>query len=287
MTSLIPTPATNALRSIYRKSPLAVRLYRTAYQVRRYMNLKRAIDDADKKDAEFTRLDGCPLPPARLRHRVHGDLSAENFLVVGERVADNLRSLLTSVDRSFKDFGNILDFGCGCGRVLRNLNDLPNSSELHGTDIDPALVNWCRENIPWAKFTVNSARPPSPLADSAFDMIYAISVFTHLPEDMQHQWLAELSRITRPGGIVILTFHGRAASERLNADGQSALLKKGFLYLVGETGKLKLDGLPDFYQTTYHTFEYIAREWSRYFSILKHVPQAINGHQDAVILQKL
>ena len=64
------------------------------------------------------------------------------------------------------------------------------------------------------------------------------------------------------------------------------LHSKGFLYLTGVTGKLRLNKLPDFYQSAYHTKDYIRREWSSYFNIINHIERGINTHQDAVILQK-
>jgi hypothetical protein len=36
-------------------------------------------------------------------------------------------------------------------------------------------------------------------ANEQFDLIYAISVFTHLTEDLQHSWLNELGRVKRGG----------------------------------------------------------------------------------------
>ena len=46
---------------------------------------------------------------------------------------------------------------------------------------------------------------------------------------------------------------------------------KGFLYLTRASGRLKLDGLPDFYQTTFHTQAYIRREWSAYFDVVHYL----------------
>jgi len=43
--------------------------------------------------------------------------------------------------------------------------------------------------------------PPMSYEDNMFDFVYSISIFTHLPEDMQFAWLQELQRITKPGGI--------------------------------------------------------------------------------------
>src|SRR5438046_2874585 len=61
------------------------------------------------------------------------------------------------------------------------------------------------------------AAPPLAFANATFDLAYALSVFTHLPEAMQHDWMDELRRVVRPGGYLLLTTHGERYLERLDA----------------------------------------------------------------------
>lgn len=272
---------TSVLRSKLSKIPIAHTAYWKTQQVKSLLQYRKALAEANRRDASIANSSGVPVPPAHLRHRVHGDLSADNFLVAGSRLAKDLRDLLISVERKPEDFDSILDHGCGCGRVLRFFEGLP----IHGTDIDPELVQWCQANFPGRDFTVNPPEPPSPFKAGQFDWIYAISVITHLPEGMQRRWIAELSRITRPGGIVILTFHGEETWHHFGSEIRETIAEDGFFYLTGARGKLKLDGLPDFYQTSYQTIGYLERECAPYFDVLKHVPKSINNHQDAVILK--
>jgi ubiquinone/menaquinone biosynthesis C-methylase UbiE len=124
------------------------------------------------------------------------------------------------------------------------------------------------------------------LEDGTFDLIYAISVFTHLDEDLQHVWLGELQRVARPGAVCIFSVQGDYVLSLIDPVYQEQIRKYGFGFLTGATGKLKLDGLPDFYQTTYHTRQYIERDWSKYFDILAYIERGINNHQDAVVLRK-
>ncbi len=60
-----------------------------------------------------------PVPPARLRHRDHGHLDKESFRTVGHTLAQNIRDLC-KVEKTIDSYHKILDFGCGCGRVLSN-----------------------------------------------------------------------------------------------------------------------------------------------------------------------
>lgn len=77
-----------------------------------------------------------PLPSPSLRFRVHGRPDAQTFLNVGETCAQNIRDALMLIDRGLYSFDAILDFGCGCARVLRWFHDVPEHCHLYGTDIE-------------------------------------------------------------------------------------------------------------------------------------------------------
>lgn len=78
------------------------------------------------------------------------------------------------------DFAAILDFGCGSGRVTRYWRDSP--AAVHGTDYTPDLIRWCERNLSFGKFQVNRADPLLGYPNDSFDLVYALSVFTHLAE---------------------------------------------------------------------------------------------------------
>src|SRR5438445_365600 len=55
-------------------------------------------------------------------------------------------------------------------------------------------------------------------ADRQFAVVYALSVFTHLPEPLQNAWMQEIRRVVRPGGHVIFTTHGAHYLNELDPD---------------------------------------------------------------------
>lgn len=229
---------------------------------------------------------GVPLPPARLRFRVHGSLDRAAFVATGRTLAADVTRLLAVAGVRPSESDAILDFGCGCGRVLPHLVHEHPGTRFFGTDIDGQAIAWCKARMPGAQWATNGFWPPLAYADGTFASLYSISVFTHLDEPMQNAWLAELHRVLRPGGVALLTVHGSNDHDTLPPKSRAALAERGFLYTSGGTGRLKLDGLPDFYQTAFHTQEYIEREWSKLFRIVAYVPRSINAHQDAVLLRK-
>ncbi len=223
--------------------------------------------------------DDLTTPPGKLRARVHGDESQEEFIRVGKLLSYNIFSSVVSLAE--KTGGNqILEFGCGCGRVISHLSGLLLNNQFFGTDIDQEAITWCNNNLSTvAEFTANDAYPPLPFEDSFFDVVYSISVFTHLPEEMQFLWLEELKRVTRKGAYLLITTHGE---ELAPARIRKQMSKHGFHYGVSEG----TDGLPDFYQTTFHTENYIRRHWSSYFAIVKIVKKGILVHQELVICRR-
>lgn len=230
-----------------------------------------------------------PIPPPKLRFRVNATMNKATHVEVGKVLAQNIKDLCKTTGRDFYSFSDILDFGCGCGRVIQNFHNRPESCTLYATDIDPELVNWCKNNLDGIDWNVNGHLPPLPFQDDAFDLIYAISVFTHLDKDFQHAWLRELQRVARPGATLILTVHGEYIIKRAQKWDRSyadEAHERGLMFLSGPKGRLKVDGLPDFYQTAFHTKEYIYSEWSAYFDIVDYVERGIGDYQDAVILRK-
>ena len=101
----------------------------------------------------------------------------------------------------------MLDFGCGPGRYIRHLEPLSETTEIHGADIDGQMIDWLRKNVPYGHYEVVPHEPPTSYPDAHFDLIVNHSVFTHLPEPLQDKWMAELHRITQPGGVLLLTVH--------------------------------------------------------------------------------
>jgi SAM-dependent methyltransferase len=171
--------------------------------------LFRYVDWRERNNAASAPFAG--VPSAALRYRVHGDLKLDSFLETGLRCSEDLRAALAQVGQAIGSFESILDFGCGCGRTILWLEQWAQASELHGTDIDRDAISWCRRFISFARFAINEELPPLPYAEASFDLIYAVSVFTHLSEELQLRWLEELRRVARAGGYVLPTLSKRTS----------------------------------------------------------------------------
>jgi SAM-dependent methyltransferase len=161
--------------------------------------------------------DGLPLPPPGLVYLVAGSFDVGAFYESGRVHAELIRTLLREHGREPGSLEGMLDFGCGCGRVLRHWRG-DGIRRLHGSDVNPALVDWCRAALPFASVSANPPAPPVSLPDAGFDLVYAISVFTHLTHELERAWSDELTRLVRPGGLLLVTTKGVSRSDVLTPD---------------------------------------------------------------------
>jgi len=113
----------------------------------------------------------------------------------------------------------------------------------------------------------------------------AFLVLTHLDEELQFAWLAELERLVGPEGIVILTVQGQREAQRLLApDDFQKFAAKGFLYR--RTLDPSVEGMPDFYQVTYHRSDYVQRMWTEWLEPIGSIRHGSMYTQEAVVLRK-
>ena len=148
--------------------------------------------------------------------------------------------------------------------------------------MDEPSIEWCRTHLESARFCANATLPPIAYPDEAFYLVYGISVFTHISVEHQLLWLAELHRIIKPGGVLLLSLHGKMAWNGLAEEDLAILRQKGFLFKTSS----KLKGIvPDWYHTAYHSQEYVMRSYSSLFTTLAYIEAGL-GYQDLVILQR-
>jgi SAM-dependent methyltransferase len=166
--------------------------------------------------------DGLPLPPPRLRLLVDGRSGeAEHFLRIGGQMAESIRTAVAGAGTEVDELGAILDFGCGCGRVARHWAAV-DGPQIHGCDYNEELVAWCDGNLPFLRTARNELEPPLPYEGRSFDLIYALSVFSHLSEQLQRSWIAELRRLLRPEGLLVVSLLGEQVRDRLTSADREA-----------------------------------------------------------------
>jgi SAM-dependent methyltransferase len=156
-----------------------------------------------------------PMPPLEYRQWV-GPTEPERY--------DNPAGALVYPDYAAGSYESVFDFGCGCGRVARQLilQD-PRPTRYVGIDVHPELIAWCRENLrpaaPGFDFfhhdvfdklvNPDEAKPdirPFPVEDGSVTFFEALSIFTHIVERQLAFYLHEAARVLRQDGLMNASF---------------------------------------------------------------------------------
>jgi len=219
-------------------------------------------------------VDGPPLPPRRLMVRVAGTGDADWFLRSGRAGFDAI-----AAHAPLTELEAVLDFGCGCGRVTRWWREFPGT--VAGSDVSGPAIAWCRANLPFARFETNALAPPLSFEDESFDLVYALSVFTHLTAELQLAWRDELRRLLRPGGRLLLTTHGNSYVPRLTQEERARF----------ESGELVVrwaDVAGSNLCSAYHPESYLRGTFADGFAFLQLEQEGARGNptQDLVLLRK-
>ncbi len=228
-----------------------------------------------------------PVPSAEQRFRVIGNRDLDGFLRIG---CTDAHKLLTLIRADFPRLREVraLDWGVGCGRIARHTSDLFGS--FTGVDIDADNVGWCSANLP-GRYETILLRERTQFPSGEFDVIYGVSVFTHLREDIQDLWLDELRRLLRPGGRAYITVHGRTAVEyscRPAAEIAAAVSRLEREQFFVSNVNHQLDGFvpePGEYVNVFHHPDYVLRHWRKYFEHIEIIPGYIYTH-DLVVVQR-
>ena len=156
-------------------------------------------------------LDGIRLPgfaDEGLQRNTVGS-AGQQALHEGKLFYEILKKSMHQCGGSLTAESKILDFGCGWGRYLRYFLKDTLANNLYGVDVDPLMVQTCKQTFPYGNFAQVKPFPPSQFEDNQFNLIFAYSVFSHLSAPAADAWIAEFSRLLAPGGVLVVTTQGR------------------------------------------------------------------------------
>lgn len=123
---------------------------------------------------------------------------------------------------------NILEWGCGVSRTTRHLHKyLPQHSNIFACDVNAGMIEWNKAHIQNIHFSLINHNPPTSYNTSCFNIIFCISVFTHIDSIQQTNWLKEIYRILDDSGIFLFTTHGSYYNNKLLQKELQELTEKG------------------------------------------------------------
>jgi len=100
---------------------------------------------------------------------------------------------------------DVLDIGCGIGRM--DCVVAPRVRSLCGIDVSGEMVRRAREraaHLENARFVEGDGWTLAPLEDASFDLVFSHIVFQHVPRAVSRSYFAEVARVLRPGGDLVM-----------------------------------------------------------------------------------
>jgi SAM-dependent methyltransferase len=133
---------------------------------------------------------------------------AEAYDRIGRSAVELCEAALAAAGRDWGQVHSALDFGCGHGRVARQLTAVlrPHGGQLSVCDLDKEAVAFCAAEF--GAQPIRSSRDFSQIALGRHDLVWAGSVATHLPEASWLSWIAAIAASLNPGGVFVFTTHG-------------------------------------------------------------------------------
>jgi ubiquinone/menaquinone biosynthesis C-methylase UbiE len=113
-----------------------------------------------------------------------------------------------------------------------------------------------------------------------FDLVYLISIFTHLEIETQKFWINELSRVLKPGGFLLFTYHGSNYHHLLPPEAHARASDGEIVVMQAE-----MEGSNAC--ATFHSERSIRRALADRLEVVDFVPEGMVGaHQDIALLRK-
>ena len=201
------------------------------------------------------------------------------YLADGWRTLSELMLLMDALDRPLARTRSMLEFAAGFGRFTRHLAPiLP--GRLACSDLHPGANEFVREQFGVAVFD-SSGDPTKVAIPARYELVFVLSLFTHLPPAAWGAWLAKLHSAVAPGGHLVFSVHSEDAAKAqgvaLGADGS-------FFQPMSESTALGRD----IYGTTFSNRAFVEREVER---ALRRKPtlyreKAFWHGQDAVVVRR-
>lgn len=128
-----------------------------------------------------------------------------NLLSFGKE--KSLRQQIIAVAR-LKSGEKVLDVGCGTGSLaLVAKAEVGPAGQIYGTDASPEMIDVARKKASQAGIDVTfqvDLIEQITFADNQFDVVLSSFMMHHLPDDLKREGLAEVYRVLKPGGRLLV-----------------------------------------------------------------------------------
>lgn len=222
-------------------------------------------------------------PQDEIFHYFAGHDSAGNpfreYLSDGWRSMVELMTILEQVNRPLLKFNSVLEFAAGFGRFTRHLaKALP--GKLTCSDVQTASVDFLKKSFGVDGF-YSTHEPDTLHFPAQYELVFALSMFTHVPLEMWAPWLKCMYRGVASGGLLVITVHSEEMAKKMGVQ----FSERGD-HFIRSSESTSLDSAV--YGTTFTTAQCAihAVQSALQQTVLAHKKIAFWTGQDALIIQK-
>ncbi|MDH5855829.1 SAM-dependent methyltransferase [Lampropedia aestuarii] len=204
-----------------------------------------------------------------------------DYFADGWRTLAELMLLLEKVNRPLSQVQNFLEFASGHGRFTRHLVKAIGAQAVTVSDVVEDAVQFSTHTFGVPGF-VSATQPEHVIWPKQYEVVFVLSLFTHLPKASWSRWLSHLYQSVRPGGVLVFTTHGLVAQQRQNV----AMNDEGLRFFPSsESNAIEAQE----YGTTFTSDAFVRAQISQEIG-LEHLqlfaPASFWNHQDTYIIAK-
>lgn len=199
------------------------------------------------------------------------------YLSDGWRTLSELMVILETLDKPLLKTESVLEFAAGFGRFTRHLaRVLPD--RVTCADVLPGSIDFLRDQF-GVKTMLSTHNPASMVFPAQFDLVFVLSMFTHLPASRWQPWLRSLAAAVKPGGLLVFSVCNEAAARDIGLD-----FDRHGTHFIGTSESPSLDA--EVYGTMYTTRQFVEEQVEKAFGrpSSHYFPYAFWVGQDAVVM---
>jgi SAM-dependent methyltransferase len=206
-----------------------------------------------------------------------------------EEIVYQIGDSLAKAGREWESVSAALEVGCGYGRIVRELQKRLPAERIYVSDVIDEGARFTAAEFGVHKMPV--AEEAGPEWNERFDLIYLLSVYTHLPEAVIKKHLSRMEALLAPGAVFIFTTHGRGSAENAERYNQYWLDKNNVLARVERDGYY-FERYPYYYDEygltwlTPPAVERLIAESAPTLAPVSWQPMVVGGHQDLRVWRK-
>lgn len=203
-----------------------------------------------------------------------------DYLADGWRTLSELMLLLEAVDRPLLKAQSFLEFASGHGRFTRHLVKALPPGRVTVADVVPDAMDFAARMF-GVQALVSSTVPEDVVWPARYDVVFVLSLFSHLPRRTWGRWLRRLYDALAPGGLLVLSTHGLKAARH----DQVTFDEEGFFF-APSSESLAIDAQE--YGTAFTSGAFVHARIAEHIGIehlVHEAPLQFWNHQDAYILR--